>query len=158
MTGMSQTAELLLALGLILLLGLAGDFIGRRTFLPRVTLLLAAGTLVGEQAFDLIPSALSEHFETIASLALLMIGFLLGGQLTMPSLRSMGKPLLWISLCAALTSAGLVALVLGAIVGLPLDIAILLGCIAAATAPAATVDTVIGSHCDTPVARDRCDR
>lgn len=135
-----------------MLIGLAGDFLGRRTFLPRVTLLLAAGILVGEQALDLVPSVLSEHFETIARLALLMIGFLLGGQLTVPALRSMGRPLLWISLGAALTSAGLVALVLG-IVGVPLDIAILLGCIAAATAPAATADTVIGAGCDTPFAR-----
>jgi Kef-type K+ transport system membrane component KefB len=149
---MPQTAETLLALGLMLMLGLAGDYLGRRTFLPRVTLLLAAGTLVGGQALDLIPTALSQHFETIANLALLMVGFLLGGQLTLPSLRAMGSALLWISLCAALASAVLVAVVLGAI-GLPLDIAVLLGCIAAATAPAATADTVIETDSDSPFSR-----
>jgi Kef-type K+ transport system membrane component KefB len=149
---MPYTAEFLLSLGLILLLGLASDYLGRRTFLPRVTVLLAAGILVGEQGLDLIAPALAQHFETIANIALLMIGFLLGGQLTLPSLNRMGTTLLWVSLTAALASAGLVALVLG-LLGLPLDVAILLGCIAAATAPAATTDTVIEAGSDTPFSR-----
>ena len=46
---MNQTAQFLFALGAILLLGLAADFLGRRTFLPRVTLLLLVGILVGDQ-------------------------------------------------------------------------------------------------------------
>jgi Kef-type K+ transport system membrane component KefB len=152
MSDVHTTAEVLFALGLMLLLGLASDFLGRRTVLPRVTLLLAAGVLVGQQALDLIPASLSQHFEVIANLALLMVGFLLGGQLTLKSLRDMGKALLWISLCAALGSALLVGLVLTAI-GLPLDVALILGCIAAATAPAATTDTVIEAGSDTPFAR-----
>jgi Kef-type K+ transport system membrane component KefB len=149
---MQSPAEFLLALGLILLIGLASDYLGRRTFLPRVTLLLAAGILVGEQALGLIPSALSSRFDLVANMALLMIGFLLGGQLTLSSLRRMGRVLIWVSLCAAFASAGFVALVLG-LLGLPLDIAVLLGCIAAATAPAATMDTVIETGADTPFAR-----
>lgn len=152
MVEMQHSAEFMLALGLILLIGLAGDYLGRRTFLPRVTVLLAAGVLVSEQAFDLIPFALSQHFETIANIALLMVGFLLGGQLTLPSLSRMGSALLWVSLSAVFASAGLVALALGAL-GLSLDVAILLGCIAAATAPAATTDTVIEADSDTPFAR-----
>ena len=152
MVEMQHSAEFMLALGLILLIGLAGDYLGRRTFLPRVTVLLAAGVLVSEQAFDLIPHALSQHFETIANIALLMVGFLLGGQLTLPSLSRMGSALLWVSLSAVFASAGLVALALGAL-GLSLDVAILLGCIAAATAPAATTDTVIEADSDTPFAR-----
>ena len=152
MMAMPPIAELLLSLGLILLLGLASDYLGRHTVLPRVTVLLAAGILVGEQGLDLIAPALSQHFETVANMALLMIGFLLGGQLTLPSLSRMGAALLWVSLSAALATAGLVALVLG-VLGLPLDVAILLGCIAAATAPAATTDTVIEAGSDTPFAR-----
>jgi Kef-type K+ transport system membrane component KefB len=131
---MHQTAQFLFALGAILLLGLAADFLGRRTFLPRVTLLLLVG----------IPAALSARFEVIANMALLMIGFLLGGQLTWPSLRAMGRRLLWISLSATLASVLVVTLALSAF-GIPPEIAVLLGCIAAATAPAATADTVIES-------------
>jgi len=141
---MYQTAEFLFSLGGLLLLGLAGDYLGRHTFLPRVTLLLLVGILVGEQALDLVPASLSAGFEITAYMALLMIGFLLGGKLTLPALRSMGHALLWVSLCAALGSALLVTLTLRAL-GVPLDVAIVLGCVAAATAPAATTDTVLES-------------
>jgi len=149
---MQPNAEFLLSLGLILLLGLASDYLGRRTPLPRVTLLLATGLLIGTQGLDLAPEALAGQFDTVANLALLMIGFLLGGRLTLASLRDMGSTLLWISLCAALGTTVLVALVLH-FIGVPGDIAILLGCIAAATAPAATADTVLETGSDTPFAR-----
>lgn len=149
---MEQAADLLFALGMILLVGLASDFLGRHTFLPRVTVLLAAGVLVGQHALDLIPASLSQHFDIVAGIALLMIGFLLGGQLTIASLRQVGGALLWISLCAAVGSTLLVAVTLVAL-GVPIDLAVLLGCIAAATAPAATADTVLEYGGDTPFAR-----
>ena len=149
---MNQTAQFLFALGAILLLGLAADFLGRRTFLPRVTLLLLVGILVGDQVLGLIPATLGARFEVIANLALLMVGFLLGGQLTLKSLRGMGRQLLWISLCATLASVLVVTLALSAF-GLPPEIALLLGCIAAATAPAATADTVIESGRTGPFCR-----
>ncbi|MGD1983785.1 MAG: hypothetical protein PVF93_07750 [Chromatiaceae bacterium] len=58
---MPYTAEFLLSLGLILLLGLASDYLGGRTFLPRVTVLLTAGILVGEQGLDLIAPAAGDR-------------------------------------------------------------------------------------------------
>ena len=48
---------------------------------------------------------------------------------------TVGRALLWVSLCAALGSALVVTLALSAL-GVPFDIALVLGCIAAATAPA----------------------
>ena len=149
---MNQTAQFLFALGAILLLGLAADFLGRRTFLPRVTLLLLVGILVGDQVLGLIPATLSARFEVIANMALLMVGFLLGGQLTLKSLRGLGRRLLWISLSATLASILVVTLALSAC-GIPVEIAVLLGCIAAATAPAATADTVIESGQTGPFCR-----
>ena len=41
------TAQILLTLGGILLLGLATHVIGQRTFLPRVTLMLLFGAIIG---------------------------------------------------------------------------------------------------------------
>ena len=40
---MSDNAEFLFAIGAFLLLGLAADALGRRTLLPRVTLILLCG-------------------------------------------------------------------------------------------------------------------
>jgi Kef-type K+ transport system membrane component KefB len=139
---MQEAAYLLVTLGAMLLLGIATDLLGRHTFLPRVSLLVILGIIFGRDGLDLIPSLLEESFEPIASLALTMIGFLLGGKLTRESLgRSRGKSI-WISATAAVGTTVLVIPCL-VIAGAPLEVAILLGCIAAATAPAATVDVVM---------------
>lgn len=141
---MESTSQFLLTLGGILLLGLATSALGRRTFLPRVTLLLICGALIGKEMLDIIPSVFSERFEVIANMTLMMVGFLLGGKLTMDSLRqSMGR-ILWISITAAIVTTIVVSLGL-AWAGVPKEIAILLGCIASATAPAATLDVVMES-------------
>ena len=142
---MEHTAEIFLAIGSILLLGLITVYLGKHTFLPRVTLLLIFGIIVGDEVLGMIPHSVSSRFEIIANMALLMIGFLLGGKLTPKLLKKEGRQLLWISLSAALGTTVIVTLALIAM-GVSIQIAVLLGCIAAATAPAATVDTVLESH------------
>ena len=141
---MNQTAQILLTLGGILLLGLATDVIGQRTVLPRVTLMLLFGMLIGPEVLDWIPAVITDRFELIASMALLMVGFLLGSRLTHDTLRRCGMKIISISVTAVIVTALIVFLGLF-LVGVPLDIAILLSCIAAATAPAATVDIVMES-------------
>ncbi len=59
-----------------MLLGLMTDYLGRRTFLPRVTLLLLFGMLIGPNAFNLLPEVITSHFELITNVALVMVGFL----------------------------------------------------------------------------------
>lgn len=149
---MDSSVLVLLSLGGIFLLGLATDLVGQRTFLPRVTLLLIFGAVIGPELLDLIPDVVLNRFELITQITLLMVGFLLGGRLTVASLRDMGAQLLWISLLAALGAALLVFIGLW-MVGLPLGLAVLLACIASATAPAATVDVVTESGSDTPFAK-----
>ena len=150
--GMEGNALILTALGAIFLLGLATDLLGKRTVLPRVTLLLMFGALIGPGVLDLIPRPITSRFELITEITLLMIGFLLGGKLTLASIRRMGSTLLWVSLLAALGAA--LTVFLGMVmVGLPLGLALLLGCIAAATDPAATVDVVMESGQETPFSK-----
>jgi Kef-type K+ transport system membrane component KefB len=141
---MDPTAQILLTLGGILLLGLATDVLGQRTLLPRVTLMLLFGMLIGPGMLDLVPTVVADRFELIASMALLMVGFLLGGRLTRDTLRRSGREIISISVTAVIVTSFIVFLGL-MLVGVPLEIAILLGCIASATAPAATVDIVMES-------------
>jgi len=139
---MLANAQFLLALGGILLLGLITDMIGKKTFLPRITLLLIFGIIIGEEGFNLIPTIFGDHFELIAEMTLLVVGFLLGGMLTKKTLHHSGKTILSISICAALVTTIIVTLALF-LIGIPIEIAIILGCIASATDPAATVDTAM---------------
>lgn len=141
---MHDAALFLTAIGGLLLLSIATDMLGRRTFLPRVSLLVVLGVIFGKDVLDLIPSVLTDKFEIVTNIALTMIGFLLGGKLTRESLGISGRKSVWISLSAALGTAVTVAFGLTAF-GAPVGIAILLGCIASATAPAATFDIVMES-------------
>ena len=136
-----SNAVFLLALGSILLLGLLASFIGHRTFLPRVTLLLILGIAFGNEGLGFIPPVISDNFGLIAEIALLMVGFLLGGKLTRDSLDGVMHHALYISLCAALITTLVVGLGL-LIFGVRVEVAIILGCIASATAPAAILDIV----------------
>jgi len=138
---MNAAPQFLLTLGGILLLGLITSTIGRKTALPRVTLLLIFGVLIGQQGLNLIPPLFADNFEIIADMALLMIGFLLGGKLTKNSLRHSVKNVLWISLSAALCASLVVSVGL-MLLGVPKEIAILLGCLASATDPAAIFDVI----------------
>lgn len=141
---MSENTELLLALGGILLLGLATDLIGRATPLPRVTLLLLLGVLIGPEMANAVPISIHSQFELIAEVALLMVGFLLGGRLKYTQLKRHSRALITISVIGA-TGTALIVMTLLWLAGIPLPLAIILGCIASATAPAATVDTVLST-------------
>jgi len=142
---MQSSAQFLLALGGILLLGLVTSTLGQRSFLPRVTLLLIFGAIIGKEMLDIIPPIFFDRFKIIAEMALLMVGFLLGGKLTIKSLRQSAGKVLWISISAAVVTTLIVSL--GLIwAGVSREVAILLGCIASATAPAAILDVVIESN------------
>ncbi len=139
--GLDQTTVLLL-LGVLFLIGLAADLIGRFTFFPRVTLLLLSGVAIGPTGFSLLPQRfLDDWFPALTSIALALIGFLLGQQLSISALRKRGAMVVGISLCKV-TGAWLAVLLALLSVGAHPIIALLLAGIAPATAPAATYDVV----------------
>jgi Kef-type K+ transport system membrane component KefB len=135
------SSQFLLTLGIILLVGLMFSTIAQRSFLPRATLLLIFGAVIGEGLLDLIPNMFTQRFELIADITLLMVGFLLGGKLTASSLRDHSIKSFAISFSAAVIPASVVCLGMIAM-GVTIEIAVLLGCFAAATAPAAIFDVV----------------
>lgn len=139
--GNGHVFEILVTFGGLFLLGLLADLLGRNTPLPRVTLLIIAGFVIGPSVLDWLPAFTDRWFPVLTDVALAMIGFLLGQKLTRRSLRKLGRPVLYMSVGEVLTTALLVTSVL-AVAGVPLEIALMLGGVAPATAPAATVDTV----------------
>ncbi len=133
---------LFLVLGGVLLIGLLTDELGRQTRLPRVTLLIMFGIAIGPTGLDLIPAELHQWREFLAAMALTMVAFLLGGQLSLTTLRVHGKVILSASLIVILATAVIVGVGLIAI-GLSVTMALLLAGISTATAPAATRDVVL---------------
>jgi Kef-type K+ transport system membrane component KefB len=75
---MDYHSTTLMALGMLFLIGFITDGLGRLTRLPRVTLLLIFGVVVGPGVLDLLPRLGDEWFAAVADMALVMVGFLLG--------------------------------------------------------------------------------
>lgn len=138
---MTEAVQILLAVGGVLLLGVATDVMGRRTPLPRVTLLLLFGFLMGPACLSWLPDAFVGWFDLTATIALTMVGFLLGGQFTLTAVREHGREILWVSIVAVLVTAAVVFVALVQL-GVEAQLALLLAGIAPATAPAATIDVV----------------
>jgi len=139
---MFQEAPVLLILGIMFLIGLAADLIGRHSMVPRVTLLILAGLAIGPAGFNLLPQAfVQEWFPSLTTLALSLVGFLLGHQLSISSLKAHGKLVLGITI-GETTGAMLAVAACLLILGVHPVVALLLAGISAATAPAATLDIV----------------
>ena len=133
---------LLLIFGLLFLLGLVADLVGRHTAIPRVTMLIVAGLAVGPMGLDLLPRALVElWFPPLTVLALSLVGFLLGEKLSVSALRAHGGTVIAVTLGETLASLIAVLLALLAL-GIDPVPAILLAGISTASAPTATFDVV----------------
>ena len=126
------------------MLGIATDAIGKRTHLPRVTLLLLFGILIGTHGLNIIPTVFIDNYAIIADIALVMIGFLVGGKLTINLIQKEGREVIIIAAFAVVLTTIVVTSGL-LLLGVPPEIAIVLGCISSATAPAATLDVVMES-------------
>ena len=136
-----ESYKLFLALGGLLLIGLVADQIGRRAHIPRVTLLILFGFAAGSSGFDVLPDAFRQWYDFLATVALTMVAFLLGGKLSLTTLKTNGKAILIVSVAVV----AITVLVVGTgllLIGTSVIVALLLAGIATATAPAATQDVV----------------
>ena len=146
-------------LGLMILAGVLMGRLMKQLSLPNVSGYLIAGILLGPYLIPLLGSPftiLSEGFvsgiSVITEVALGLIAFSAGGQLSLSDLKRVGAAPLVITIleavCADLfVSAGLI------LAGADPKTALLLGAIASATAPAATILVVRQYHADGPVTR-----
>ena len=136
-----DSAAILIPLGAVLLASLGLEALGRRTKLPRVTLLILFGIVAGPEALGLIPEQSSSWYPLVAEMALGMIAFLLGGRLTRRRMRSIGELVLWVSMVQVMVTMAAVTLGLW-LLGMDLSVALVFGAVATATDPAATSDVI----------------
>lgn len=134
-------ALLLIALGVLFLAGLALDAVGRISHIPRVSLLMLLGALLGPPVFDVLPQAFAQADSLFTDVAITMVAFLLGGVLRPSTIVDHGREIILISVSVVSISIVIVAGGLLAL-GAAAPLALLLAGISAATAPAATLDVV----------------
>lgn len=113
--------------------------------LPNVTGYLIAGLLIGPYCFKLISAEALETLDVITVAALGFIAFSIGSEFKLAHLKAIGGKILIITACEALGAVILVDVVVIAL-GFPVPMALCLGAIAAATAPAATLLVVRQYH------------
>lgn len=128
-------------LGGLFIIGLIADVVGHRMRFPRVTLLILIGVFAGPMGLNIIPSQFYSLYEPLATIALTMVAFLLGGSLSREVLSRHGPKILIISLAVIISTIVLVAGGLMAL-GVAPELALLFSGIATATAPAATLDVI----------------
>ena len=149
------TATVFLSLSIALLSGLLLSRLAKLVHLPAVTAYLIAGILIGPFLLGRLGiDGLGFHslhqvesFSILCDLALGFIAFAIGNEFRMSQLKQIGKQATVIGILQAVVTTLLVDAVLIALHFampeiLPLPVAIVLGAIAAATAPAATLMVV----------------
>ena len=135
-------ACVLLALAVILLAGFLLTRLTRCLHLPDVSGYILAGILIGPHVLDLVESAMVEQMNFVSDIALGFIAFGVGRFFERDTLRKTGAAVVLITLLESLAAGVLVAAVLHWAFGLELRMALMLGAIATATAPASTVMTI----------------
>jgi Kef-type K+ transport system membrane component KefB len=99
------------------------------------------GVAIGPAGFDLLPAVILAQYDLIASVALTMVAFILGGALSLNQLKNHGREILGISIIVVVIT---IFVVFGGLflLGVAPVIAMLLAGIATATDPAATEDVI----------------
>lgn len=132
----------LLIIGIIFFFGLAADLLGSKTAIPRVTFIILIGVAIGPSVFNILPKEfVTNWFDYTTTIALGMIGFLLGGQFTYKKVKKIGNTVFSIALGKVLASFFILTTILY-LLGLSLNAALILASISTATAPAATYEIV----------------
>ena len=128
----------LLSLGVLILAGYVFGRLCQLLRLPTITGYIVAGLVVSDSVTGIVDHHTVGSLAPITEVALSFIAITIGGEFHFAKLRRTGGKILTITLFEAILAAAVVSVVLGFLL-LPFSYALLLGAIAAATAPAATV-------------------
>lgn len=144
-----ETANLILLLGLIMFLGALGGRIFQKLRIPQVVGYIVIGVFIGQSGFQLLSASVITALDPLSNVALSLIGFLIGAELKLSVIKKYGKQFIGILLFEAIVPFFVVALVVLAVAYVltrdfttSLAMALVLGSISSATAPAATTDVL----------------
>lgn len=130
--------NVLLSLGIMIFFGMALGRLVKQIKLPNVTGYLIAGLIIGPSVLNIVDGKTIESITVISEVALGLIAFSIGSEFKMQYFKRVGAAPIVIAIFESLIAVIMVVLAL-LISGCSLSFSLVLGSIAAATAPAATV-------------------
>jgi len=130
--------SIILMLGGTLLVGYFAKLLVNRYKIPDVTGYITLGVVAGYFIFSKRPELL-ESVEIVSDFALAIIAFIIGHELKKDVIKKLGRAIFFIAFFEAFAAFAIVFTVLYFFHIFPLHTSLLLGAIASATAPAATV-------------------
>ena len=128
----------LLALAVMIFSGMLCGRLVKRIKLPNVTGYLIAGLLIGPSVLGIIPADTIESFTILSDVALGFIAFSIGNEFKISYFKRVGSTPIVIAIFESLFAVIFVVIAL-LVTGHDLSFSLVLGAIAAATAPAATI-------------------
>ena len=134
-------SDIIFNLAIALILGLLSGKVMKMIKMPNVTGYIVVGLLVGPYCLNIISLDVIEKFSIIPEIALGFIALSIGAEFKLSYLKKVGKAPFIIAFVAAFGAVVLVDLAL-IIAGYDISFVLVLGAIAAATAPAATLMVV----------------
>ena len=139
----------LLLLGVILFGGTLTGRLFQRIKIPQVIGYIGAGMILGYSGLEFVDETTLKNLQPFSSFALGLIGFMIGGELKISTIKKFGKQFISILLLESLGSFVLVSIVTTALgyllfhnLAYATALGLLFGAISSATAPAATTDVL----------------
>ena len=141
--------NLVLAIGIIIVIGFLGGIAIRKAKLPRVTGYILVGIILSPSLLGVISTETLENLDIMTNISLAIIAFLIGGSLHLDPIKRQGKSIAWITALQSLGAWLLVTLLLTFLAPFFLDLtgatlshtyfpmAFIIGALSCATAPAA---------------------
>ena len=139
----------IIALAVLLLGGFMGGKLVNKIKLPSVTGYLLAGILLGH--FDIIHGDHIEKYRFIEVLGLSIVALIIGGSMHFAKLRKIGRSVLTITVVQVVGASVAVFTATWLLLDIPLEVCILLGAIASATAPASPVTVIRELNAEGPL-------
>ncbi len=145
------------ALGIFFLCGYFGGRLANWLKFPRVTGYIVAGILLSPSVSGIIPAILiREKLSIVTDIALAIIAYSIGGSLKLSRLKQLGKSIVWINVTESLGAFVITFIMMGTLGALIvkfilfhaswlqvcLPLALIIGAVSAATAPAAILAIV----------------
>lgn len=144
-----DSANLILMLSIILLLGAMGGRLFQKLKIPQVVGYIVIGIIIGQSGLQLLRKEVITALDPVSQIALSLIGFLIGGELKLGVLKKYGKQFIGILLFEAIIPFIIVSIIVTFVsylftkdLNVSIALGLILGSISSATAPAATTDVL----------------